>query len=110
MPKIKYSAGIQYDLLLGGGTLTPRVDFSHQGGIYTNGNNLPTNYIDPYSLVNARMSWKPEGSKWEMAAELTNIMDKWYLVSKGDAYTGAGQVDGQPGRPREFALTVKRKF
>ena len=111
MPKQKYSAGMQYDFLIGdGGTLTPRVDYSFQSGLFTNGNNQPTNYIEPYNLLNARLSWKPSGGKWESAVEVTNITNRWYLVSKGDAFAGAGTVDGQPGRPREWALTVKRKF
>ncbi|MFM1887621.1 MAG: Colicin receptor precursor [Pseudomonadota bacterium] len=111
MPETKYSAGIQYELGMGDhGTLTPRVDLSYQGGIYTNGNNQPTNYIDAYKLLNARLTWKQDEGKWEAALELTNITNEWYLLSKGDAFTGAGSVDGQPGRPREWGLTVKRKF
>lgn len=113
MPKQKYSAGVQYEVVMGEhGTVTPRVDVSYQGGIYTNGNNLPTAYIDAYSLVNARITWRQAGGKWESALELTNLTDKWYMVSRGDAYNtpGAGTTDAQPGRPREFAITVKRKF
>ena len=112
MPKQKYSAGVQYDVALAGGTLTPRVDYSYQGGLFTNGNNLPTAYINAYSLVNARLMWKQDGGKWESALELTNLTDKWYMVSRGDSYNtaGAGTTDAQPGRPREFALTFKRKF
>jgi len=56
------------------------------------------------------LAWKEASGKWESALELTNITDKWYLMSKGDAFANAGSVDGQPGRPREWALTVKRKF
>ena len=111
MPKQKYSAGAQYEIVVGEhGLLIPRVDFSYQGGLYTNGNNQPNNYIEAYSLMNARLTWKATGGKWESALEVTNIGNKWYLLSKGDAYTGAGNVDGQPGRPREWALSVKRKF
>ncbi len=111
MPKQKYSVGMQYELVVGDkGTLTPRIDVSHQGGLYTNGNNQPTNYIDSYTLANARLTWKESSGKWESSLELTNITDEWYLNSKGDAYANAGSVDGQPGRPREWALTVKRKF
>jgi iron complex outermembrane receptor protein len=111
MPKQKWSAGLQYDLSLGdAGTLTPRVDVSYQGGLYTNGNNQPTNYIDGYTLANARVTWKEASGKWESSLEVTNLTDKWYLLSKGDAYANAGSVDAQPARPREWALTVKRKF
>ena len=111
MPKHKFSAGMQYEVVMGDkGTLTPRIDMSYQGGLYTNGNNQPTNYIDSYTLANARLTWKESSGKWESSLELTNITDEWYLNSKGDAYANAGSVDGQPGRPREWALTVTRKF
>ncbi len=113
MPKQKWSGGAQYELVMGdAGTLTPRFDVSYQGGIYTNGNNQPTNYIAAYTLANARVTWRQATGKWESSLELTNINDKYYLQSRGDAFagSGAGQTEGQPGRPREWALTVKRKF
>jgi iron complex outermembrane recepter protein len=117
MPKSKWSVGAQYEIGMGDqGSLTPRVDASYQGEMYANANNepstvLPTsNFIDSYTLVNARLTWKSASDKWEAAAEGTNLTDKYYLLTRTDQYTGAGHTDGQPGRPREWAVTVKRKF
>ena len=111
MPTRKWSVGMQYDIKLGDlGTLTPRVDVSYQGDLYTNGNNLPTNFIDSYTLGNARVTWRAPDEKWEAAVEVTNLSDKYYFLSRTDQYAGAGHSDGQPGRPREWGLTVKRKF
>jgi iron complex outermembrane receptor protein len=111
MPTRKWSLGMQYEIPLGDkGTLTPRVDVSYQGDLYTNGNNLPTNFIDSYTLGNARITWRGPDEKWEAAVEVTNLSDKYYFLSRTDQFTAAGHSDGQPGRPREWGLTVKRKF
>lgn len=111
MPERKWSLGAQYELKLGNGsTLTPRVDVSYQGDLYTNGNNRPSNYIGSYTLANARLTWRSSGEMWEAALEGTNLDDEYYFISRTDQLTAAGHTDGQPGRPREYALTLKRKF
>jgi iron complex outermembrane receptor protein len=111
MPKHKASIGAQYELTLGNGSLLiPRVDGSFQSELYTNGNNQLTNRIGGYTLFNARVTWRNADGDLEAAVEGTNLGDKYYFMSRSDAYTGAGSTDGAPGRPREFALTIKKKF
>jgi iron complex outermembrane recepter protein len=42
---------------------------------------------------------------------VTNLFDKYYFLSKFDLTgAGAGAITGQPGRPREWAVTIKKKF
>jgi iron complex outermembrane receptor protein len=111
MPTRKWSIGMQYEISLGNaGTLIPRVDASYQGDLYTNGNNLATNRIESYTLGNARITWRAPEDKWEAAVEVTNLSNEYYFLSRTDQFTAAGHSDGQPGRPREWAITVKRKF
>jgi iron complex outermembrane recepter protein len=116
MPENKWSVGAQYEIALGDwGTLTPRVDASYQGKMYANAANTnafsqTSNVIDSYTLANARVTWKDAANKWESSLELTNFTDEYYILSRADQYTGAGHTDGAPGRPKEWALTVKRKF
>jgi iron complex outermembrane receptor protein len=111
MPTRKWSVGMQYVIKLGNlGTLTPRIDASYQGDLYTNGNNLATNRIESYTLGNARLTWRNVDEKWEAALELTNVTDEYYFLSRTDQFTAVGHSDGQPGRPREYAVTIKRKF
>jgi hypothetical protein len=54
------------------------VHFSHQASFYTNAANRPSNYVDAYSLVNARVTWR--------------------------------NTDGAPGRPREWAVMIRKRF
>ncbi len=111
MPTRKWSVGMQYEINLGnGGKLIPRVDVSYQGDLYTNGNNVATNRIDSYTLGNARLTWRAPEDKWEAAFEWTNITDEYYFLSRTDQFAAAGTSDGQPGRPREWAVTIKRRF
>lgn len=111
MPERKWSIGAQYEISLGDwGSLTPRVDVSYQGDLYTNGNNQPTNYIESYTLGNARLTWRDANNVWEAALEVTNITDEYYFLTRTDQYLAVGHSDGQPGRPREYAITFKRRF
>jgi iron complex outermembrane recepter protein len=111
VPKIKWSIGAQYEFNLGDrGTLSPRVDVSHQGELFTNGFNATTNRIEAYDLANARLTWKDNKNAWEAALEVINLTDKYYFLTRFDQFISSGVTDGQPGRPREYAFTVKKKF
>ncbi len=111
MPEHKAAIGVQHEWALGNGsTLSPRVDWSFQSNIFTNGNNQPTNRIGSYGLVNARVTWRNAGGDLDVALEGTNLGDKYYFMSRADQFTGAGHTDGAPGRPREFAVTIKKRF
>ncbi len=112
MPKQKASVGAQYQFsLAGGATLSPRVDWSFQSHIYTNGNNQLTNRIGSYGLANLRLVWGNAEGDLDVALEATNLTDKYYFNSRFDQVTGGGRhTDGSPGRPQEFAVTIKKKF
>jgi iron complex outermembrane receptor protein len=111
MPQHKAAIGMQHEWSLGNGsTLSPRVDWSFQSSIFTNGNNQVTNRIGSYGLVNARLTWRNADRDLDVALEGTNLGDKYYFMSRADQYTGAGHTDGAPGRPREFAVTIKKRF
>jgi iron complex outermembrane receptor protein len=111
-PEWKWAAGIQYEFDLGAsGSLTPRADANYQSAIYSNAVNKPSNRIEGYTLVNARLTWRNSDEDLEVALEATNLFDKYYLLTSFDLTgAGAGFVAGQPGRPREWALTVKKTF
>jgi len=111
-PKWKWSAGVQYEILLANaGTVTPRFDISYQDDVFTNATNGPLSRIENYYLANARLTWRSEDTSWEASLAVTNLFDKYYYLTKFDLTgAGAGFVSGQPGHPREWALTVKKYF
>jgi len=56
-PENKWSLGAQYQFGLGnGGTLTPRIDVSYQDDGLLDAVNAPSNLIENYTMVNARLT------------------------------------------------------
>jgi len=111
-PKWKWAAGAQYEIDLGkAGSLTPRLDASYQSAIYTVSANRSSNRIAPYTVANARLTWRNAGADLDVSLEVTNVFDKYYLLTIYDQTVGGqGYASGQPGRPREWAVSVKKKF
>jgi iron complex outermembrane receptor protein len=104
--------GIQYDLDLGSaGSLTPRFDAAYQSTIYTTSANRASNRIDSYTVANARLTWRNASEDLDVSLEVTNLFDKYYLLTVYDQTVGGqGYATGQPGRPREWAVSLKKKF
>ncbi|MEJ1963157.1 MAG: TonB-dependent receptor [Gammaproteobacteria bacterium] len=111
-PKSKWSIGTQYDFIIGEqGTITPRLDASHQSSIFASAINDPLwNEIDAYTVLNARVTWRNKDASWQAALNVTNVTDKLYYLTLFDTHTSAGYVNGQPAMPREWSVTVKHNF
>jgi hypothetical protein len=98
------------------GSLTPRVDASYQSKVYTGfkypaGPNGVPQFIGAYTLVNARVTWQNPNHDLSVSFEATNLTNKYYYVTLFDLRAaGAGLDKAQPGRPREWAVTVKKTF
>ena len=110
----KWSWGAQYEVdLAAGGSLTPRFDMVHQ--LELPGGTLPgidEFSVNPaYTLSNARLTWRNEPRDLSVSFEVTNVFDKYYTVNRFDIRSaGVPAVPGQVGRPREWAVTVKKDF
>lgn len=111
-PEWKWSFGIQYEIDMGdSGSLTPRFDAAYQGRIYTNAANRSSNLIEGYTVANARLTWNNADDDLNISLAVTNLFDKYYLLTVNDQSVGGqGYVNGQPGRPREWAVTVRKDF
>ena len=110
LPEWKWSFGIQYDIPTGVGTFTPRFDIAYNGatagGVTSGGFALPA-----FTIANARLTWRDDDNDWQVALEVTNLFEEYYYLTSFDLRgAGAGFVKAQPGRPREWALTVTRRF
>ena len=113
LPEWKWTVGAQYRADLGDfGSLTPRVDVMYQDELYTGFkyNGVPQ-YIPSYTLANARLTWRNEAEDLSASLEVTNLFDKYYFQTVFDLRAaGAGLDKAQPGRPREWGVTVKKTF
>lgn len=109
-PEFKANAGIQYVAELGnGGSVTPRFDVYYQSMIYAEYTNNPLAIQKGYALSNARLTYNAPGDEWYAAVAVTNVFNQFYHVNKF-IQSGNYIFTGQPGRPREFSLTVGRRF
>ena len=108
-PKWKYSLGVQYEIPVGFGSLTPRFDVSYQSSFYGNVINNVFNQVPGYTLMNARLTYRPKDSMWEGSFEVTNLANKLYYYATFPNNSNA-TVTGEPAPPRQWAVTVKRKF
>ncbi|WP_137681352.1 TonB-dependent receptor [Aurantiacibacter suaedae] len=109
--KWQLSAGAQYRAELpGGASITPRLDWSYRSDFWYNSINNDFNKIDGYSLVNGRITFESGDGNWSLSGAVTNIFDKFYYTGKAENVGSFGVVTGNPGRPREWSVTLRRNF
>jgi len=117
VPEWTASAAAQYSFNLpNGSTLSPRVD----GFMTTQICAFPPNSVGytgltscagGYTLLNARIEYAAAERKWTTAVGVSNLADKRYWLNIFDLTAfGEPTIEGQPGAPREWYLTVTRKF
>jgi iron complex outermembrane receptor protein len=111
--------GVQYDIrMAGGSTLTPRLEANYQGalggGVVAPTPGTPSaiyGNVPSYTVGNARLTWVSARRDLDIALEVTNFTDKYYFLTKFDLTgAGSGTITGSPARPREWAVTFKKKF
>ncbi|WEK46261.1 MAG: TonB-dependent receptor [Candidatus Andeanibacterium colombiense] len=111
-PKTKWSAGAQYALDLSGGlSLTPRIDVSHQSGIYSLAINAPTNYSSGFTTANAHLKLQSEDGHWSFDLAASNLFNKYYYTSRyANLYGLMGTISGQVAPPRQISGTLRYNF
>ncbi|MET3665742.1 TonB-dependent receptor [Caulobacter sp. 1776] len=109
-PKWTLNGGVEYGHELpGGGRLTARVDWSHYSTVYNDVANDPDLTQGAYDLFGARLAYASPGRVWQAALFGTNLSDERYMVS-GNASSGFGLKEASFGRPREWGVSLSRKF
>jgi len=114
-PRWRGSFGIQYKADLGNnGSITPRFDLA-----YTSKQSLgrltitqPLDYNPGFVLGNARLTWRNSADDLAVSFEVQNLFDKYYTLPLrfSALYASAGTVYSTVGRPREWAVTVRKSF
>ena len=62
-------------------------------------------------LGNARLTWRNADEDLSVALEVQNVFNKYYTPARFAAvYAFSGTIYSQVGRPREWAITVKKQF
>lgn len=111
VPEQNWNVSIQYEFGLGGGsTITPRVDVYGQTELCSQ-STTKTSCADGYELVNARLEWASPDRAWQVALGVTNATDEEYFLNIFDLSAfGQPTIEGQPGPPQEWYLSLTRNF
>jgi len=108
--KWQWSLGAQYEIPLGNaGSLTPRIDAAYKSSVYANAVNAATNLVPGYTVANARLTWRNADDDLQVSLEVTNLFDEYYMLNVFNV-SGNGFLNAQPARPREWAVSVTKKF
>jgi iron complex outermembrane receptor protein len=100
-----------------GSSLSPRYDVYVQSQICT-GAAIPaigysglSSCSGGYALHNVRLEYGTSDHKWTAAVGVENFTNHFYYLNKFDL-TGFGEptIEGQPGPPQEWYLTLRRTF
>ena len=111
VPSRMATLGAQYThTLSNGSTLSPRIDAQYQSSFFTDLQNTPLGEVSSRTLANARLTWRSPQDDWRATVAVTNLTDKFYYINKVNAMAPTNIVQGQPGAPREWLVTVRRNF
>ena len=110
VPEQNWSVGASYLIeLAGGGSLMPRVDVYGQSEICSNSSQASC--APSYQLVNASVMWSGANDDWDVVFGVTNLTDEDYFLNIFDLTVfGQQTTEGQPGRPSEWFVTLRRHF
>ncbi|MCW3835611.1 TonB-dependent receptor [Sphingomonas canadensis] len=112
VPDWTASAGIQYELPVPmlGGSITPRLDWYYQGSMVYSVTRKDTNQSG-YSTFNGRITYHNEEHDFDLSLGATNLFNKFYYRNLF-VYQDIGNagLNGQPAPPREWYLSLSKKF
>ena len=110
-PERTGNVAVQYTIPLpGGDSLTPHLDAMGQSRTYFDTVGSPEAAVAGRVLLNGRLTWSNRDSTWQVALSATNLTNRQYFLFKEDLRQVYGMLIGQPGPPRQWAVTVRRSF
>ena len=110
-PEWNASFGAQYTWDIStDSSMSLRGDWTYQSKTYQDVQNTEMIAAPGYSLFNARLTYMNDAGNWEMALFVTNLTDKAYIASAYQTLTSFGTANLIYGRPREWGLSVKKRF
>ncbi len=112
VPKWNGAASAQYTLNLpNGATVSPRLDAYIQTRICSFTSTVNAGCTAGYTLLNGRLEYANNDRDWVASVGVENIANKVYFLNVFDLTAfGEPTVEGQPGKPRTWYLTVRRNF
>jgi iron complex outermembrane receptor protein len=108
------NAGVQYALMTPGlgGSVTPRLDWTYQSSEITNANGTKYDSLTKArSVFNTRITYDNDDHDFSAALGVTNLFNKFYYLNWFDYQLfGWPQTEAQPAQPRQWYVTLSKKF
>jgi len=108
------NTGIQYAIAAPAiaGRITPRLDWTYQSSEITNNNGTKYDALTKArSVFNTRISYDKDEGGFSAALGVTNLFNKFYYLNFFDYQLfGWAQTEAQPAQPRQWYLTLSKKF
>ena len=67
-------------------------------------------HIEDRLLMNARLTYRTADENWQLSLEGKNLTDKLYYTDVFDNRGSTASIQGTPGMPRTWAVTLKHNF
>jgi iron complex outermembrane recepter protein len=112
IPEWTASGGVQYEIPLPGlgGSITPRLDAFFNGRIAYSSQNAAHDQ-GGRTTFNGRLGYHNDSHDFDVALGATNLFNKFYYYQKTIfRELGLPTNLGQPAAPREWYVTVKKRF
>lgn len=111
-PKWTAAAGIEYAVPVAkAGRLIPRFDVNYVDSTYVDAANTPGSRLSSRTVANAQLKWLNGDGDWEVTLAVTNVFNTFkYISLLYDNTPIYFAQTGQPIHPREWLLTLKRRF
>jgi iron complex outermembrane receptor protein len=112
VPKWTLSGAMQYDAPIADGQfLTPRIDVSYRSRTYFANDITDVAAQQPgYALVNLRLTYRNDNLGMSIAGAVTNVFNQYYYTTITDQLESFGFLSASVGRPREWSITLRKKF
>lgn len=115
-PKYQFSLGAQYNIPVDEsiGTITPSIQYSHKSSAYYGTNtvqSVPTSFLKPYGLLNARISWNNMfGHPIDATVFADNITNELAEIHGNDLINSLGFAAVSYGPPRTYGVQLRFRF
>jgi iron complex outermembrane receptor protein len=107
--EVQATGSARYAFPVGRGSLVLQGDVEYRGNFYFSLTNFDATKVEPYTLLNARITWKAPGDHWEVAAFGKNLSDERYRTVGFEASDFGGFTQVGYGEPRWYGVTFSYK-
>jgi len=110
-PELSLNIGLSYVFELENiGTISPRIDWFYKDDSHNDALNTQALFQDSYELVNASITFEDLEGVWQLILSGKNLTDERYIIAGFASEDFQSIAEANFGRPREWALTIKRNF